>query len=64
MKDLMKKDKNQKRSDEQRILNFLQRTKEGKYAKIEQSSLSFVRVCEKSELVDPPPEESFYYSVS
>ncbi|KHE93438.1 MAG: hypothetical protein K8F52_05730 [Candidatus Scalindua rubra] len=60
----MKKDKSQKRSDEQRILNFLQRTKEGKYAKIEQSSLSFVRVREKSEPVDPSPEESFYYSVS
>ena len=60
----MKKDKNQKRSDEQRILNFLQRTKEGKYAKIEQSSLSFVRVREKCELVDTQAEETFYYSVS
>jgi len=57
----MEKDKNTKRSDEKCLLNFLQRTKEGKYAKIEQSSLPFVRVREKSELVDTPPEESFYY---
>ena len=60
----MKKDKNFKRTDENRLLNFLQKTKEGKYAKIEQSSLSFVRIHEKSELVESAPEESFYYSVS
>ena len=60
----MGKDKNLKRPDEDHLLNFLQKTKEGKYAKIEQSALSFVRFREKSELVEPAPEESFYYSVS
>lgn len=60
----MEKDKDLKRRDEQCFMNFLQRTKEGKYAKIEQSSLSFVRVREKCELVDTQAEETFYYSVS
>lgn len=60
----MKNDKKINRPDEDRLLNFLQKTKEGKYAKIEQSSLSFVRFREKSEFIDPAPEESFYYSVS
>lgn len=60
----MEKDKKLKRSDEHCILNFLQKTKEGKYAKVEQSSLSFVRIREKSELVEAAPEESFYYSIS
>ncbi len=60
----MEKDKDIKKGDEERLLNFLQKTKEGKYAKIEQSSLSFIRIREKSELVEPSPEESFYYSVS
>lgn len=60
----MEKDKDLKKGDEERLLNFLQKTKEGKYVKIEQSSLSFVRIREKSELIEPPPEESFYYSVS
>ncbi|MCK4518641.1 MAG: hypothetical protein KAU12_00840 [Candidatus Omnitrophica bacterium] len=60
----MKKDKNLKRSNEESLLNFLQKTKEGKYAKIEKSSLSFIRIREKSELTEPAPDESFYYSVS
>ncbi len=60
----MKKDTNLNRPEEDRLLRFLQKTKEGKYAKIEQGSLSFVRFREKSEFVDPAPEESFYYSVS
>jgi hypothetical protein len=60
----MEKDKNIKRSDEHRLLNFLQKTKEGNYAKIEQSSHAFVRIREKSELVEPSPEDTFYYSVS
>ena len=60
----MKKDKNLNRPNEDHLLRFLQKTKEGKYAKIEQSSLSFVRFREKSEFVEFAPEESFYYSVS
>ncbi len=60
----MKNSKNFKRSSEKSLLNFLQKTKEGKYAKIEKSSLPFVRIRENSELIEPTPEESFYYSVS
>ncbi|MGR3177938.1 MAG: hypothetical protein ACUZ8E_07760 [Candidatus Anammoxibacter sp.] len=60
----MEKDKNQKRSDEHCLLNFLQKTKEGEYAKIEPSSLSFVRVREESVFVDAQPDGSFYFSVS
>ncbi|MBU4251969.1 MAG: hypothetical protein KKC39_02555 [Candidatus Omnitrophica bacterium] len=60
----MKKDTNLNRIEEDRLLRFLQKTKDGKYAEIEQSSLSFVRFREKSEFVDFVPEESFYYSVS
>lgn len=60
----MKKGRKNKRDDEDRLLRFLQRTKEGKYARIEQSSLSFVRVREKSELVEIEPEDNYYYSVS
>ena len=60
----MEKDKKMVKPDEDRLLSFLQKTKDGKYAKVEQSSLSFVRFREKSEFVEPAPEESFYYSVS
>ena len=60
----MEKDKKMVKPDEDRLLCFLQKTKDGKYAKVEQSSLSFVRFREKSEFVEPAPEESFYYSVS
>ncbi len=60
----MKKDENLNRPDENSLLRFLQKTQEGKYAKIEQSSLSFVRFREKSEFVESATEESFYYSVS
>ncbi len=59
----MKKDNAPRRIDENSLLKFLQKTKEGKYAKIEQSSLPFVRLREQGELVEVS-EESFYYSVS
>lgn len=60
----MKKDKILKRSNEKSLLSFLHKTKEGKYAKIDKSSLPFIRIREKSELIEPAPDESFYYSVS
>ena len=37
------------------LLRFLQQTKQGKYAKIEKSSLKYVRVKEQRELIDVPP---------
>lgn len=51
------------KNEEDHILDFLQKTKEGKYAKIEMSSLSFVRIQEKSEPVELLPEDSFYYNI-
>lgn len=59
----MEKEINLERNNEEILLNFLQKTKEGKYAKIELSSLSFVRIHEKSEIVESVLEDSFYYSV-
>ena len=36
------------------LLRFLQQTKQGKYAKIEKSSLKYVRVKEQRELIEVP----------
>ena len=43
------------------LLTFLQLTKEGKFAKIEESSLDYIRIMEQSE--EPIPQEEYYYSV-
>ena len=51
-------------NDEDRLLSFLEKTKEGKYAKIEQSSLSFIRISERSDLAETAYEECYYYNVS
>lgn len=61
----MKSKNNTKKSNnEDRLLSFLRKTKEGKYAKIEQSSLSFIRIAERNDLAEPAHEECYYYSVS
>lgn len=61
----MKSKNNIKKSnDEDRLLSFLRKTKEGKYAKIEQSSLSFIRMGERNDLAESTHEECYYYSVS
>jgi hypothetical protein len=60
----MKTKKNIKRTDEDRLLTFLMKTKEGKYAKIEKSSLSFIRVSEKNEFAESSNEECYYYGIS
>ena len=51
------------KDDEQILLSFLRRTKEGKYAPIDESSLPYSRIIEESETVESS-EEEFYYSVS
>ena len=45
------------------LLSFLRRTKEGKYAPIEKSSLPYSRTVEECEAIESL-EEEFYYSVS
>lgn len=54
---------NSKKEDKERqdLLTFLQLTKDGKFARIEESSLSYIRIKEQSE--DPSYEEEYYYSV-
>jgi hypothetical protein len=51
------------KNEEKLLLSFLRRTREGKYAPIDQSSLPYSRIIEESETVESP-EEEFYYSVS
>lgn len=48
---------------EQLLLSFLKRTREGKYALIDESSLPYSRVSEEREVVEQL-EEEFYYGVS
>jgi hypothetical protein len=50
-----------KREEQERkeaLLTFLEFTRDGKFAKIEESSLAYVRLKEQRE--DPPQEEYFY----
>jgi hypothetical protein len=42
------------------LLTFLEFTRDGKFAKIEESSLAYVRLKEQRE---EPPEEEYFYSV-
>jgi len=52
-----------KTKDNEKVsLSFLKRTKEGKYAPIEKSSLPYARVIEEREAIESL-EEEFYYSV-
>jgi hypothetical protein len=46
--------------DEAVLLRFLQRTKDGKYAPIDPSSLQFVRMKEQTETA----EQEYYYGLS
>lgn len=55
--------KNKKVKNIDIILNFLEKTKNGKYAKIEESSLYYLRINEQTELVGYP-EEEYYYSIT
>ena len=49
--------------EEKALLTFLRRTKEGKYAPIDKSSLPYSRITEESESIESS-EEEYYYSVS
>lgn len=43
------------------IIKFLERTKQGKYAEIERSSLDYVRIKEETIVVE---EDNYYYGIS
>ncbi len=51
------------KDEEKVLLSFLRRTKEGKYAPIDENSLPYSRIIEESETVESL-EEEFYYNVS
>lgn len=44
------------------LLKFLEKTKDGKYAEIENSSLKYSRLIEEPETINL--EENYYYSLS
>ena len=50
-----------RRKEEKALLTFLRQTQEGKYAKIDESSLSYSRLKEQRE--EPCYEDEYYYSV-
>ncbi len=50
----------EKEQEEKALITFLKRTKDGEYAKIDKSSLSYPRVKEQREL--SYNEEEYYYS--
>ena len=56
--------KESKKSDdkEKKLLSFLARTKEGKYAPIDENSLIYSRIVEETEIVESV-EDEFYYNV-
>jgi len=57
--ELKKKEIRQK--EEKVLLTFLKQTREGKYAKVDESSLSYSRLKEQRE--EPYYEDEYYYSV-
>jgi hypothetical protein len=56
----MQQEKNDK---EKTLLSFLKQTKDGKYAKVDESSLAYVRVKEEREEIEAFAE-TYYYSLS
>jgi len=60
MQGKQKKEKTREK-DGQALLTFLQKTKNGKYAKIDEKSLDYARVNETTEEIYG--EEDYYYSL-
>jgi hypothetical protein len=55
-----KKREKLKQKEEKTLLTFLKRTREGKYAKIDKTSLSYLRLKEQRE--ESYSEDEYYYS--
>ena len=53
----------EEKNKEEVLLSFLERTKEGTYAPIEESSLPYSRITEESQAIELT-EEYYYYSVT
>jgi len=52
--------KKEEQERKEALLTFLEYTRDGKFAKIEESSLAYARSKEQRE---QPPEEEYFYSV-
>ncbi|MBD3168451.1 MAG: hypothetical protein GF307_03140 [candidate division Zixibacteria bacterium] len=55
------KSNNEKKKEQESLLTFLTRTKDGKYAKVEKSSQKYARMKIKREII--PATSDYYYSV-
>ena len=55
------KKKELRQNEEKVLLTFLKQTREGKYAKVDESSLPYSRLKEQRE--EPYYEDEYYYSV-
>ncbi|MBA7550565.1 hypothetical protein ES705_43084 [subsurface metagenome] len=53
----------EEKGKEKVLLSFLERTKEGTYAQIEESSLPYSRITEESPAIELT-EEFYYYSIT
>jgi len=60
---VIKNKKTDVKKEEQTLLTFLAKTKKGKYAKIEESSLPYARLKEEREDIKTY-EEEYYFSIS
>jgi len=58
----MEKRENKKRNEEKTLIAFLEKTKEGEYAKIDESSRPYIRIKEETETVDTFGD--YYYGIS
>jgi hypothetical protein len=60
----MKPTKEDIKKDVETQLLFLKKTKEGKYAPIEKTSIPYARMEDRETLITFIEEEEFYYSIS
>ncbi|MFA5858850.1 MAG: hypothetical protein WC955_07270 [Elusimicrobiota bacterium] len=59
---MTRKQKNKQINEVNVLLTFLQKTKNGRYAPIEKTSIPYARINEKTEVIESC-EETYYYSV-
>lgn len=61
----MEGDKDNKKGFENKdlLFKFLEQTKEGVFAPIEESSLKYVRIMEETEIIEDE-EDQYYYNIS
>lgn len=59
-----KEKKNDEKTNEEVLLNFLTRVKDGQYAPIEESSIEYARLSDLNDPYDLTEEEHYSYGVS